>query len=299
MDQANKFSSHLKYLSDRLEVLPDKPEETPDATLKVLWFAASGIQKSIQQACKDKLPDLDENEMVLLQELVDKRLSGVPLGHISGIQEFMGVAFQVGPEALIPRKETEILGFAALDILNNIVDSQNSALVIDVCTGSGNLALALAHHQNKSTVYGADLSADAVNMANKNMHFLNLDERVEFRVGDLLEPFKEKELFNKIDLLTCNPPYISSKKLETMPEEIISHEPQLAFDGGPFGVKILQKLILEAPQFLKSGGWLAFEVGLGQGEPMTKRLNKNPAFKTIKPANDVNGEIRAILAQKN
>jgi release factor glutamine methyltransferase len=298
MIQDEIFNRYFSYLSDKLDLLPDKPEETVEATLRVLWFTAKNMQKSIQQVLDSELPELEENEIQLLEELINKRLSGVPLGHISGIQQFMGVEFQVGPEALIPRKETEIVGFAALEKLKQIVDSQDQATVVDVCTGSGNLALAFAYHQGTAKVYGSDLSADAVSMANKNKHFLKVEDRVEFRTGDLLEPFREESFFYNVDLLTCNPPYISSKKLETMPAEIISHEPKLAFDGGPFGIKILQKLIKEAPDFLKRDGWLAFEVGLGQGAPMKKSLERNPAYKAVESVNDEAGEIRAILAQK-
>ena len=100
-----------------------------------------------------------------------------------------------------------------------------------------------------------------------------------------------------VDLLTCNPPYISSGKVDAMDEEIANYEPRLAFDGGPFGIKILQRLIKEAPRFIKPGGWLAFEIGLGQGPAWVQRLEKTNKFNDVCPVKDRAGDIRAVLAQ--
>jgi release factor glutamine methyltransferase len=99
-----------------------------------------------------------------------------------------------------------------------------------------------------------------------------------------------------VDLLVCNPPYISSKKVDVMPNEIINFEPRLAFDGGPLGIRILQRLIREAPRFLRKGGALAFEVGLGQGPAIIQRLNHANYFTDISPISDSNSEIRGIVA---
>jgi len=115
----------------------------------------------------------------------------------------------------------------------------------------------------QSQVYAADLSEDAVALARENARHLQLHSRTEFGAGDLLAPFDKPELHGTIDLLTCNPPYISSAKVDHMHQEIAAHEPHLAFDGGPFGVNILMRLLQDAPRFLNHNGWLAFEVGLG------------------------------------
>jgi len=147
--------------------------------------------------------------------------------------------------------------------LKSLADEHADVAAIDVCTGCGNLALAMAHYEPRAMVYGADLSEDAIGLAQRNVHFLGLQDRVQVRCGDLLGPFNEQAFYGRVDLLVCNPPYISSGKLETLPSEIIAYEPRLAFDGGPFGVRILQRLMREAPRYLRFGGWLAFEVGLG------------------------------------
>ena len=177
-----------------------------------------------------------------------------------------------GPGALIPRQETELLGRAAAALLRRHAQGATSLVVVDVCTGSGNLAAALALVEPTATVYASDLSADAVALARQNMAHLGLGDRVILRVGDLLEPFDVDGLRGTVDLLTCNPPYISTARMDEMPAEIVGHEPALAFDGGPLGMRILLRLIREAPRLLRPGGWLAFEVGAGQGPAVEQRL---------------------------
>jgi release factor glutamine methyltransferase len=125
-----------------------------------------------------------------------------------------------------------------------------------------------------------------------------LDQRVTFRAGDLLLPFDTPEFHSKVDLLVCNPPYISSGKVTEMPEEISQHEPSLAFDGGPLGIRILQRLITDAPRFLRGGGWLAFEVGLGQGRGVKRKLEQQPHFSDITEIADPHGDTRALLARR-
>ncbi len=299
LEHSKLFTELVIMLKNKMIMLEDKPEESAEATLRSLWLLASGNSVSVERAHVLDLPELTEIEVDNLKENVDRRLKGVPLTHLTNRQQFMGVDFMVGSEALVPRKETELLGYGALDLLNKCTAKNGSAKVIDVCTGSGNLALAFAYHQSKAKVYAADLSIDAVELARRNNTYMDLEDRVVFYTGDLLEPFESEEYYNKVDLLTCNPPYISSGKLERMPNQIIEFEPGLAFDGGPFGIKILTRLIKEAPKYLANEGWLAFELGLGQGEPMMKRLKKNKDYKALKALKNTNGEIRAIMAQAN
>jgi len=291
------YNDLLTHLREKLNILVDKPEETIEATLKALWFAAYGDPKSAQLACEHNLPDLDLEQVGMLNIFIDKRLQGVPLAHITGRQQFMGLELLASPDALIPRKETELLGYAALEILNTILERQHKAKVIDVCTGAGNLAIAYAMYQPTVQVYAADLSTEAVTLAKLNVAHHELQDRVEIKEGDLLDPFDIDEFYNSVDLVTCNPPYISSGKVETMHLEISNYEPRLAFDGGPFGIKILNRLIQQAPKYLKKGGWLAFEVGLGQGPSMMKVINKCRKYSSLQSIEDSNGEIRVIQAR--
>jgi release factor glutamine methyltransferase len=212
-------------------------------------------------------------------------------------QCFLGLEMLAGPEALIPRKETELLARTALEKLTELGAARQPVRVVDVCTGSGNIALVLAHRDATAEVFAADLSEDAVRLARANAVHLGLDARVQFRVGDLLAPFDEPAQLGCVDLLTCNPPYVNSGKVGQMPPEISGHEPRLAFDGGSLGISILMRLSQEAPRFLRPGGWLVFEVGLGQGPALVKRLKASPAFKAVAGVADGEGAIRVVTAR--
>ncbi len=278
--------------------LPDKPEETPESTLRALWSLALGEPLSAERAQTQPLRPLDTGQEQALCALVERRLAGEPLGHITQRQSFVGLELIAGPQALIPRKETELLAREAITLAKAQVAETGSTKVLDLCTGSGNLALAVAHAVPEAVVLGADLSEEAVALAQENAHLLGLEARARFLAGDLFEPIREAGA-GPFDLILCNPPYISSPRVDEMAQEIRSFEPKLAFDGGRFGVGILWKLIKEAPGFLAPGAPLAFEIGLGQAKGVLGRLAKNPAFKDPKGLHDSHGEIRAIIARKN
>jgi len=277
---------------------PDKPEETPESTLTALCFFAAGIPLSVQLAVREAPPVLNEQARANLALLVERRLAGTPLAHITGRQHFLGVELLAGPEALIPRIETELLGRTAQTIARSAAEAQGAVTVLDVCTGSGNVALAIASYERRARVFGADLSEDAVGCARKNAHHLHVEDRVEFRTSDLFAAFESDEFYGKMDLVSCNPPYISSTKVGSMDPEISDHEPRLAFDGGSLGITILTRLIREAPKFLKPGAHLCFEVGLGQGRSMEQRLSRERLFCGVRSHADAAGNIRALSAQR-
>lgn len=298
MKQIDLYNRLLARCNSNLTLLDDKPEETFASTLRAMWFAASEQPRSAGNADQGELPELDLDQVDALHAYVGRRLNGEPLAHITGRQLFMGIEFLVTPEALVPRKETEILGNAAIRYLHDIAQIRESLTVIDVCTGSGNLAISYAILEPGVKVYAADLGEGAVALARRNVKYHDIGLRVDIRQGDLLSPFNSQAFHGKVDLLSCNPPYISSAKVDTMNAEISSHEPRLAFDGGPFGIKILLRLIKEAPLYLRAGGYLMFEVGLGQGSGMIQILNKDNNFDEIRPVLDDSGGIRAIAARR-
>ena len=282
-------------LADSLEFLPDKPEETADSTARALWLKAADVPVSARRASTMTLPPLASHQAAELDRLVSQRLAGVPLAHLTSRQSYLDLEMLAGPEALVPRQETELLARTALA---RVVGREDEALlVVDVCTGSGNVALALAHHLPRARVHAADLSGEAVSLARRNAAHLGLERRATFDCGDLLAPFDTAEFLGRVELLTCNPPYINSAKVERMPAEISGHEPRLAFDGGALGIGILMRLIKDAPRFLREGGWVVFEVGLGQGPALVKRMQGIPAYRQVQAANDESGAIRVVTAQ--
>jgi release factor glutamine methyltransferase len=291
------FSDLLREVEGFWTALPDKPEETPERLLSALWSTACGAPVSVDRAPREGLPALDAQTLERLRGLIERKKAGVPLAHLTERQTFLGLELLAGPDALIPRKETEILGRAALAKIGCMAKKRGSLLVVDVCTGSANLALAYAYYERQARVYAADLSPEAVALARRNVAFTGLAGRVEVRLGDLLEAYETPEFAGRCDFLSCNPPYISTAKVKEMHPEISRHEPEAAFNGGVYGVSILVKLIRQAPRFLRPGGWLAFEVGHGQGVGFARQLEKNPAFAGVETYADPGGEIRAILAK--
>lgn len=290
------FEKYLNILSEELSILPDKHEETPFNTLRALWLTAAGISVSAIKSESHQLPELSNSEYHNLEELIGKRLDNVPLAHLTGKQSFMGMEFHSGPEALIPRKETELLALTAVKILRDI-DAQ-IINVVDVCTGAGNVAISIANAIVNSKVYATDISDGAIKLAKQNAELHNMYSQVSFYCGDLLKPLNNIGLEGKVDLLSCNPPYISSSKISDMPSEISVYEPGEAFDGGPFGVNLACRLISDAEKLLCHNGCLAFEVGLGQGLVIQKFLNKTGFYHNIEMINDDLGNPRVLVAQK-
>lgn len=284
-------------LADRLSPLPDQPAESVHSTLAALWHAAAGRPLSSRTAVAVPLAALDADGEARLAALVERRLAGTPLAHLTGRQHFMGLEMLASEAALIPREETELLGQAALEALSEVAGRNGTARAIDLCTGSGNLALALARHEPRAQIWGADLSSEAVAFARENAKYLGLSDRVTFVTGDLLEPFDSVSFAANVDVVVCNPPYISTAKLATMADEIREHEPRLAFDGGPFGIRILARLLEDAPRVLRNGGVLAFEVGLGQGPGIARRLRRQGGYADVTEITDSHGEMRALLAR--
>lgn len=289
------YGELTRVLTSELAALPDKPDETPETTLRCLWAKAAGAPLAFSQVGSFDPPELTPDQIRDLRDLVSRRLEGVPLAHLTGRQDFMDVVLLATRAALVPRKETEILGWAALDKIR--AGDTATPLVIDLCTGCGNVALGCAVHAPSARVLGSDLSEQAVELAKRNAEFVGRPD-VTFLAGDLSEPFLTDEFLGKVDVLTCNPPYISSAQVDEMHEEIRGHEPRLAFDGGPFGIRILQRLLKDAPRLLTSGGWFLFEVGLGQGPPMQKKLERIEEFTEVESFTDHAGEVRALAARR-
>jgi release factor glutamine methyltransferase len=289
----------LQRFEGRIPSLPDKPEESTEAVLRALWLLAAGRPVSAVLASEQRLPELSAQEQERFYQLVAQREQGIPLAHLTGRQHFMGREFLAGKQALIPRRETEILGNAALALLRERVSTASPhPRVLDLCCGSGNLACTLAGEVAGCRVWAADLSPEAVELARANAIHLGCADRVQVVAGDLFSPFEGGEYDHSFDLICCNPPYITSARLETLPAEIVRNEPRMAFDAGPLGLGILSRLLQDAPRFLVAGGWLAFEVGVGQGEALLRRVEKQPQFAEARGAADSHGKIRAICCRR-
>lgn len=292
------FSELITAIEGKIHLLDDKPGETIGSTLKALWHAASGYPKSVEEAAGLQLPELSDQQVIALKVMLDQRINNTPLAYITGRQSFMGIGLLSDRRALIPRKETEILGRKALELSLSIAAEKKKVNVIDVCCGAGNLGLAIAFFNPKAVVAAADLSGEAVGLTRDNISFLNLSERIHAEQGDLFSAFENEDYLGITDLIVCNPPYISSAKVQKMNAEISENEPALAFDGGMLGTKIILKLIGEAPRYLTKEGWLIFEIGLGQGPFIMQLCERSEHYSRVESVPDESGNIRVILARK-
>jgi release factor glutamine methyltransferase len=186
-------------------------------------------------------------------ELTARRAAHYPLPYLTGRAEFYGLDLWVTPEVLIPRPETELLVDLAL--------AQQPASVVDVGTGSGCVAIALAVHLPRAFVYAIDVSSAALAVARGNAERHGVADRVRLIAGDLLTPRPRL-----VDLVVSNPPYVSADEWATLPQSVRDYEPRLALDGGPDGLAVIQRLLSEAPAVLRPGGVLLLEIGAGQAD---------------------------------
>jgi release factor glutamine methyltransferase len=205
---------------------------------------------------------------------------------------FMDVELLVERGVLIPRAETELLGATALELM------PVNARIIDMCCGSGNLGCALASRAPKSRVWASDLTDACVSLARRNAVFAQVQERVVVAQGDLFAGLNGLGLEGTIDLVVCNPPYISQAKLAGERAVLLVNEPREAFDGGPYGLSIHQRVVREALPFLKPGGWLLFEIGLGQERQVQMLFERTRAYEDIRTVANAAGEVRVVAGRK-
>jgi release factor glutamine methyltransferase len=229
-----------------------------------------------------------------------RRAAGAPLGLVIGRQRFLGIDLLAKEDVLAPRQETEILGNEVLAILRTLSqeDPERELRMIDMGCGSGNLACAAAVAFPRARVWASDITASCVDLTRTNVAQLSLQDRVQVTLGDLFAPLENVGLEGTMDLVVMNPPYIPSTLLSHSHAGLLHHEPREAFDGGPYGISILTRLLQEAPPFLKAGGHLLFEFGLGQSKLVQSLVKGKSLYTGFRFALDAKGEPRAAVLKK-
>lgn len=233
---------------------------------------------------------------------VNRRAAGEPLQYILGIAEFMSLPFEVGPGVLVPRPETEILVETALAEIRALLRSDPAIvpfpLVADLGTGSGAVAVSVARYLAPAIVHATDVSEEALRMARANADRLGVARRVNFHAGDLFAPLEELGVRGNLAAVVCNPPYIPSGEIVTLAREVRDHEPHLALDGGPDGFAVMTRLMAEAPEWLRGGGFLAFELGAGQAPRALAMLAEDARWERAAAVKDYTGVERVIVAHR-
>lgn len=213
--------------------------------------------------------------------LIERRSERIPLQHLTGTQEFMGLDFSVNEHVLIPRQDTEIL---VEEVMRHLHDGFR---ILDMCTGSGCILLSLLHYSNDCTGIGADISEDALKVARKNAENLQ-EQSAVFLQSDLFSNIE-----GKFEIIVSNPPYIRSDVIPTLMEEVRLHEPMAALDGFEDGLHFYREIIAQSRDYLCGGGQLFFEIGYDQKVAVTELMEK-AGFKNVTAVRDFAGLDRVV-----
>ena len=217
---------------------------------------------------------------------IDKLINGVPLQHITHHQEFMLMDFYVDENVLIPRPDTEIL----VEEVIKIASKMNQPKILDLCTGSGAIAISIVKNVPNAEVYAIDISQNAIEVAKKNAKELKAD--VKFIKSNLFDKLEKI----KFDIIVSNPPYIKKDVMKSLSEEV-KKEPQLALDGGIDGLDFYRKITKQAIEYLKFGSYLCFEIGYDQKDEVIDIINKQEHYSKTYCKKDLGGNDRVIVTQ--
>ncbi|RPI73775.1 MAG: peptide chain release factor N(5)-glutamine methyltransferase, partial [Desulfobacteraceae bacterium] len=238
---------------------------------------------------------LQEEEIEGYRALIVRRVNREPVQYITGHQEFWSMDLRVNPSVLIPRPETEVLVEQAIYLIQNEkIPVKETYHLLDLGTGSGALALALAKELEKARVWATDISGTALETARANARQLGLENRIEFREGDLWEPVQKEQI--GFDLIVSNPPYIAEEQYAGLAPEVKDHEPGIALNGGAGGMCYLEKIAARASEFLNPEAWLLLEMDPAQTGPVMDLLQAGGRFESPRCVKDYSGQLRVVMA---
>jgi release factor glutamine methyltransferase len=228
------------------------------------------------------------------EQAIERRARREPLQYIAGTQEFWGLPFKVTPDVLIPRPETELV----VETSRGKAGGAPAPVIVDLCTGSGCIAVSLAHALPKARIFATDRSARALAVARENARLNAVADRIRFCEGDLFDPLDELDLRNHVDVIATNPPYVRDGDRAGLQPEVRDFEPEMALFAGPEGTEIAEKIIHAAAAYLRPGGSLVMEMGIGQAGVLRKLAEKNGGYRSLEILKDLAGIERVIVANK-
>lgn len=238
---------------------------------------------------QEEVPDDIKEEFF---KAIKKRTTHYPLQYIVGEWEFMGLPFKVNENVLIPRQDTELLVEKTINVINEDFNTEKSEIkVLDMCTGSGCIAISIADMVPNIKVTAVDLSVNALKIAKKNAD-LNKVTNISFINSDLFDKVR-----GKYSIIVSNPPYIKSKEVDKLMPEVRDYEPRMALDGDDDGLKFYKKIISECDKYLENDGSILFEIGYDQAEQVKQLLQKN-GFADIEVLKDLSGNDRVVTGKR-
>lgn len=270
----------IKHGSEKLKNTQDKPILM---SRLILQFILKKEKEYLIVHDNEKITSEEYDKFI---EYIDKLNEGIPIQYITNSQEFMKLNFYVDENVLVPQPDTEVLVENVLELIDD-----KQVKVLDLCTGSGAIAISLARYNKNAEIYGSDISSEALKIAKLNS--INNNTQVEFILSDMFENFKNK----KFDFIVSNPPYIKTAEIETLSNEV-KNEPHLALDGGEDGLEFYRIIINEGYKYLNENGHICLEIGYDQKYDVLNLINKSKKYADIRCCQDLGGNDRVIIMKK-
>lgn len=269
-----------------------KEKNIEDATLKSKMIMENVLGQNRQYIIANDLNQLEHEQEKEYFFEIEKLLENNPIEYITNKKEFMNLELYVNQDVLIPRQDTEILVEEVINILQNI--KAENIQILDMCTGSGAIAIALAKNVEKCIVDAVDISSGALEVVRKNVVKNQVEDKINIINSDLFSKVHNK----KYNLIVSNPPYIERNVIEKLDKQV-QKEPIIALDGGEDGLDFYKKIINEASSHLESNGYLCFEIGYNQKNAVQNLLSNSGKYQEIYCKKDLCGNDRVIIAKKS
>jgi release factor glutamine methyltransferase len=289
----NSIRNSLKWA---IEILKKSEIEFPEINADTLLAYVLSCNRTSLYTNPDEV--IDNADLCKYNELIYKRASHVPLQYITQRVEFMSLDFVVDERVLIPRPETEILVETVLSKTQGKEFSDKSIIIMEIGTGSGNIAVSLAKNLSNVEIYTNDISHDALSLAKENIKRHDVADKVSLLHGDFFEAFNRSVERKHIDFIVSNPPYISESEWNELEPEVKEHEPRQALVGGEDGFYFYRKIIRDAADWLRPGGYLIIEIGETQASTIIKLMQNESNYCEIEPIKDLQGKERIISAMR-
>lgn len=270
-------------LKQTIQKLKENNIEQPNLKTKII--IANVLKMKKEQLLINNKQELKEQEIQEIDKKIEQLVNGKPLQYITEKQEFMGLEFYVNENVLIPQPDTEILVEKTIEVVNKTKKNK----ILDMCTGSGCIAISLAENIKNAQIKAVDISNKALDIANKNAINNSVENKIKFFYSDMFSNIEEK-----FDIIVSNPPYIETKTIKTLSQEV-QNEPKLALDGGEDGLDFYKIIANEAYKHLEDNGILIVEIGYNQKEKVIKLFEKTKKYKNIECKKDYSNNDRIII----
>jgi release factor glutamine methyltransferase len=261
---------------------------------EAFWIVEHVLRLPVHHMVNDRERLLSPVELAAARGLAMRRAGREPLQYILGTQEFCGLEFHVDRAVLIPRPETALL----VEYVAQRIPAERKAIIVDVCTGSGCIAVAIARKRPHARVIATDLSNPSLAVARQNAVYHAVGERITWLEGDLLGAMAGQGLEGQVDLIVSNPPYIAEADWATLQPEVRLFEPRGALVAGPQGTELHERLLHQSGRYLSPGGALIMEIGAGQARAMRRIVEQTPGYKFHRLIYDEAGLERVVIVER-